>query len=318
MRLTNDDAAGARAGCAARGYLEDPFVARFVQRPSPRPPGMNRGAWARAQAVRQVLQGFLGRAHGAGGGGESQVVVLGAGYDTTFFNLRPPAGCSWLEVDMVEVVRSKAAVLKSSPDMLSMLNGPGGEGAAVIDLERGLVHGKAYGLAAADLRDLTALEGALQALGVQRGPPTLVLLECVLAYLPPEAGRALCRWAAGAFPSCAIVIYEMSGMDAFGRQLLANLRARGCALPGFEGCPDLPAQRERLAGCGFERLIAWDMDQVYRQFLDTEERRRIEKLEFLDDPDELRLIMQHYCFVVGERDAGEGAAALLGGTPATG
>ena len=144
-----------------------------------------------------------------------------------------------------------------------------------------------------------------------------MLLECVLAYLPPEAGRALCRWAAGAFPSCAIVIYEMSGMDAFGRQLLANLRARGCALPGFEGCPDLPAQRERLAGSGFERVTAWDMDQVYRQFLDPEERRRIEKLEFLDDPDELRLIMQHYCFAVGERGAGEGAAGLLGGTRAT-
>jgi len=261
--------------------------------------------------VRQVLQSFLARAHGGAAGdgeGESQVIVLGAGFDTTFFNVRLPPGCRWLEVDMEEVVRRKAAVLQRSPDMLAMLGGSGGGGGAEIDLERGTVRSSAYGLAVADLRDLAGLEGALQTLGVRREPPTLVLLECVLAYLPPEAGRGLCRWAAATFPAGTIVIYEMAGMDAFGRQLLANLRARGCALPGFEGCPDLPAQRERLAASGFESVTAWDMDRVYRHFLDPEERRRVERLEFLDDPEELQLIMQHYCFVVGERRAAGGSS----------
>ena len=317
VRLTNDDAAAARAGCAARGYLEDPHVARFVRRPSPRSPGMNRGAWARAQAVRQVLRRFLEQAHGTEGQrGESQVVVLGAGYDTTFFNLRPPRGCRWLEVDMAEVCRSKATILHRTPEMADMLGGGspggGGEGSAAFDLASGTVLGGSYGLAAADLRDVPALEGALNSLGVRREPPTFVLLECVLAYLPPAAGQALCRWAADFFPAGTIVIYEMTGMDAFGLQLLENLRARGCALPGFEGCPDLSAQRKRLTDSGFERVSVWDMDQIYRNFLDSSERARIEKLEFLDDPDELRLIMQHYCFVVGERGEMGGGARSWG------
>ena len=316
VRRTNDDAAGARAGCAARGYLEDPFVGRFVRgRPAPRPPAMNRGSWARTQAVRQVLQSFLARAHGGAAGegsGESQVVVLGAGFDTSFFNLRLPPGSRWFEVDMEEVVRRKAAVLQRSPDMLAMMGGPGGEGGADIDLERGTVRGSAYGLAVADLRDLAGLESALQNLGVRREPPTLVLLECVLAYLPPEAGQELCRWAAAAFPAGAIVIYEMTGMDEFGRQLLANLRARGCALPGFEGCPDLLAQRERLASSGFESVTAWDMDRVYHHFLEPEERRRVERLEFLDELEEWSLINRHYCCATAIVDkAGVGLARLL-------
>jgi len=74
--------------------------------------------------------------------------------------------------------------------------------------------------------------------------PTLLLFECVLAYMDPVASNALIRWfvdyfaappAPGAGSSAAGaplggVVYEMFKLnDAFGRVMLNNLKVRACA-----------------------------------------------------------------------------------------
>ena len=109
VRLTNDDAAGAKVSCVAAGYLRDGFVGSFVRsgRRARRPPLINRGYWSRVQALRQLLLAFLGD-HPDG-----QVVVLGCGYDTTFFKLAAEgeARGRWWEVDFPQVAASKARVV---------------------------------------------------------------------------------------------------------------------------------------------------------------------------------------------------------------
>lgn len=72
-----------------KGYFSDPFLPFFVSGDPPlKPPLINRGYYTRVMAVRLVLAQFLE----AGG---SQVLTLGAGYDTTYFRLKvlPPAPC---------------------------------------------------------------------------------------------------------------------------------------------------------------------------------------------------------------------------------
>ena len=65
--------------------------------------------------------------------------------------------------------------------------------------------------------------------------PTLLLFECVLAYMDPAASNALIRWFADYFNAAAApdgllggIVYEMFKLnDAFGRVMLNNLKVRG-------------------------------------------------------------------------------------------
>lgn len=59
-----------------------------------------------------------------------------------------------------------------------------------------------YCLLPADLRDLSQLEAALEAAGLDAAAPTLVVSECVLVYLQPQhryRGSLLVRGTAAGF-----------------------------------------------------------------------------------------------------------------------
>jgi len=66
--------------------------------------------------------------------------------------------------------------------------------------------------------------------------PTLLLFECVLAYMTPAASNALIRWFVDYFTAAGTAagplggaVYEMFKLnDAFGRVMLNNLKVR-CA-----------------------------------------------------------------------------------------
>ena len=122
-----------------------------------------------------------------------------------------------------------------------------------------------YCLLPADLRSLPSLEAALAAAAFDFRAPTFVLAECVLVYMEPGESSALVRWLAARLPTAALAVYEqIRPEDAFGRQMLLNLAARGCPLRGIAGTPSLAAHAARLRDCGWQRAEARSMDDIYR------------------------------------------------------
>ncbi|KAG2486048.1 hypothetical protein HYH03_015255 [Edaphochlamys debaryana] len=122
---TNDDAQVSKLSCSKAGYFRDEFIQYFVRRASRRSPLINRGYYSRHAALRQLLRSFLSACDAAGRVG--QVLVLGAGFDTTWFQLakdrgRVPYRC--LEVDFKEVTTRKAAIIAKEQPLSALLRFP--------------------------------------------------------------------------------------------------------------------------------------------------------------------------------------------------
>ena len=64
--------------------------------------------------------------------------------------------------------------------------------------------------------------------------PTLVLCECVLAYLLPSTSDGLISWFREHCKNVlGVAIYEMFGLDdSFGRVMKSNLKVRTCPIAG--------------------------------------------------------------------------------------
>lgn len=142
-----------------------------------------------------------------------------------------------------------------------------------------------YRLVGSDLRDIAALDAAVQRAGYTRGVPTLFIAECVLVYMEADEADAVIRWAAslcrpasegraggaggvgggageageaggnteaegkeGGVGVCqgAIAVYEQIGPnDPFGRVMVDNIQRRGCPLRSLATYPDKASLRRR-------------------------------------------------------------------------
>ena len=80
--LTSNDALLTKVYAEQLGYFKDPFCAPFLQQKRKMFPIINRGTWARVYSIRQVIRRFLEQFT------DSNIVSLGAGYDSTFFWLK--------------------------------------------------------------------------------------------------------------------------------------------------------------------------------------------------------------------------------------
>ncbi|EIE22490.1 leucine carboxyl methyltransferase family protein [Coccomyxa subellipsoidea C-169] len=291
---TNDDAQISKLSCANLGYFKDDFIKYFVRRSSKRSPLINRGYFARLLALRQLLQQFFDVISQSTAPHEqqsvAQVLSLGAGFDTTFFNV---------EVDFKEVTQKKAAIIAGNAALHEQL-GPD----AKEKIHPGTIQTDALSVLPADLRDVKGVEAALLAAGFNPQLPTYVLAECVLVYMEAEESSAVVRWLGSFLSTAACVVYEqIKPGDAFGRQMLMNLESRGCPLRGLQATPDLKAHQDRFLNNGWQRADAKDMTTIYRAYLDPAEKRRAERLEIFDEFEEWHMIQDHYCIVLALNDA---------------
>jgi tRNA wybutosine-synthesizing protein 4 len=276
--------------------MKDDYVHLFVKRPVRRSPIINRGYFSRWAAFRQLLSQFLESSQA-----KKQIVSLGAGFDTTYFQLLDEGKGPnlYVELDFKEVTSKKAAVIENSSQLRDKL-GPN----ASISVENGQVLSDHYKLLPVDLRDIPKLKDVISFAEMDPSLPTFIIAECVLIYLDPDSSRAIVNWASKTFPTAAFFLYEqIHPDDAFGHQMIRNLETRGCALLSIDASPTLLAKERLFLDNGWQRAVAWDMLKVYGSFVDTQEKRRIERLELFDEFEEWHMMQEHYCVTYAVNDA---------------
>lgn len=273
------------------GYLEDEYAKLFWlpgQEIPKRYPIINRGTYVRTKAIDRLVTSFLETHTNP----RKQIVSLGAGSDTRFFRLC--AGkykVRYHELDFEKNVAPKRAAIRSS-EQLSRLT-------------MSQEDGSLYQLHAVDLRDLTNKSPPILP-ELESDVPTLLISECCLCYLPPDTASSVIQYFTMHIKgSLGLILYEpIRPFDAFGKTMVTNLASRGIELRTLKRYFSLDAQRQRLRLSGFKGSQgARDVHQLWQDdnWVSSDERQRIEKLEWLDEVEEWNLLASHYCVAWGWR-----------------
>lgn len=295
VQATNDDAVSGKRCAVHLGYWRDPYLQYFSRHAERKPPEMNRGYYARTQAIKSLTVKVIQITNN-----RCQIISLGAGFDTLYWRLKEDGlnVVNFTEVDFPTVTANKCYLIKKAKILLQGLASGDGD----IRMSSTELHSNNYHLVGADIRNMQELCQKLKESEVDMSIPTVFLTECVLVYIEVHHSKALLQWIADHFQSAVFINYEQTNMDdRFGSVMIENLKMRGCNLAGVGVCTNLQTQENRFLETGWETARALDMMQVYSRF-SSEEIHRIERLEFLDERELMEQLFNHYCLCIATKD----------------
>jgi O-methyltransferase involved in polyketide biosynthesis len=279
IMATAQDALSAKEAAVRSGYYDDPFLQALdpnyhTQAHNNRrrqvEPLIKRGTHARVCCMDRAIATFIDLHQQLENNHTLQVIVLGAGKDTSFFRyitgrLRlnsstkeettsqsqspPQTNVRWYEVDHEAVISEKVAAIQNAPDIFDAQVTGQQHGCWKLqssnhddnddhddnnnDATNGASSSCCY-MISHDLRQdpQTLLDKMSRTSELDAHAPTLVVMECVQMYLPEESSRTLLQALVQHCPDACLCSYEpMLLTDPFGQVMEKNLVAAQVARP---------------------------------------------------------------------------------------
>lgn len=303
VAATADDAILSKLSCVRLKYYDDKFLEELFSNKKNvrRSPIINRGYYVRVASFDKIICDFL-KLKLCIKDSKKQIISLGGGIDTTFWrlsNLYPQLFKNnlekFIEIDFLDTCSRKILLLNHHNELFLNESILGSK--PEINMKSGTIFSNKYVLIPGDL---TKWNEILQFLNdkklINYELPTLFISECCLIYIPWQKSEEIIKSASKLFKNGVLFsIYEqILPNDAFGKQMIKNLAERDLQLMSYEKYPTSNDQQMRFLNNGYNISIAWDLNRIYRDYLDRNNTKRIERIEMFDEFEEWHIFMAHY------------------------
>lgn len=285
---TSDHVLGCKWSAVAAGYIEDEFI-KYFDTGTRRGPLLNMLHFIRMKAVRMVVSSFMDQFPDE----PVQFVNFGCGFDTiAFWIIKQYKNVTCFELDLPEQLEKKTSFIKRAEPIMSLLS----------DYEEGylpLIVTNRYKMVPADFNNLDGVNSLISSYKLSREQPTLFLSECALVYLDVEKSNDVIQFAStmSNAPSCFVYWEQARTDDKFGKLLLQRFKDLGSELFVSTSYPTIESQMRRYKDLGWKEVSIMDMNTFYNSLISDDEKKRIKKLECLDEVEEMVMVCSH--FVIG-------------------
>jgi tRNA wybutosine-synthesizing protein 4 len=248
-------------------------------------PLINRGTYCRVYAINSKLHEILNnfRKLEEYKNSKINIIILGSGFDTTYFNLMSEGykNIEVFEYDYKKIIDKKMQYISKHKQLSEIIN----------------KNKNNYHLIDCDITNKKLFSESLSKIKSDENDLTIVICECLLVYIDKDVTIEMLSNINNAFSNVYILEYDLIGPDdPFGKEMIDNLKNRDINLRGFNEVKNVQDQIDRLKEAKFEDINIVDMYYVYFKLLPIEDRRRIERLELMDEFEELNLLQKHACF----------------------
>lgn len=323
VEATNDIALESKEACVRVGYYVDVAATHMHQaigrKPRRRTALVNLGYHLRVHGVTSVAAWFFQLPAVVASPLPPQLLSLGGGHDTLHWRLRGlcPSdpdrfgAMRTFDVDLPTVAASKARAITSTPELLKHCGK-----LVAADMPSSVVLAREnYSVLAADITDVAEVASALAAVEFNFAAPTMVLSECVVAYLSPEQGDELIGWAAATLsgPSIFVDYSPVGADDGFGATMMSHFTEFGTRLTSVSQYNTPVDQEQRCVKHGWNSSVSTLLTTILH-ILPPAERLRLLSLEMFDELEEFYLTCHHYTITVAANNL-EGEIDIFGNAP---
>ena len=285
VQSTSNDALKTKISCVISNYYKDPFILYMEPGSNHKKflPLINRGTYCRVFAINTKLHELINNFRKIEKDSKINIIILGSGFDTTYFNLMSE-GYSNIEVyefDYKEIIDKKLKYISKAKPLVEIIN----------------KNKNNYHLINCDITNKKLFSESLNNIKIGENDLTVVICECLLVYIEENVTLEMLSCLTNKFDNLYILEYDLIGPDdPFGKEMVDNLKTRNIYLKGFYEVKTINDQINRLKKANFEDINIVDMYHIYFKVLPLEDRKRIERLELMDEFEELNLLQKHACF----------------------
>lgn len=293
---TNDFSIVSKFSASSLGYFCDDFLLEMVDKKKRRAPLINWGYYLRYKSIEYTFEKAVSDLCTAGN--SFQILSIGAGFDTTFFNVSQKFGSNernyhFFEIDLPSNVQRKTNLIKRSEKCRNLLKRPQFQ-------DQGGIISDNFTLFACDLANQKELQKKLEQLQFEFKAPTLILSECVITYMEEKDSSSLIVFLASVLENAAFFVYEqIRPEDAFGKFMIRHFNKIGSPIKGVHKYFDVTTQCNRYLDSGWEVSEDVTLAQVMKRICKESEKelQRVRNLEPFDEFEELYLKSSHYLLV---------------------
>ncbi|GFE52954.1 hypothetical protein BaOVIS_003580 [Babesia ovis] len=277
---TSDHVLRSKWSCVQAGYVKDDFIEYIVK-------GKNRGPlhnilhFLRISSIRLALKAFVDQFPEE----DVQIVNFGCGFDTiSLWILQHYRNVTCFDVDTPELLAKKARLMRKAEPIMRLFP-------AYRDLGNEYIITQRYKMVPVDLNRIEEVETLVSKYKLRNDQPTLFLSEFALVYLPIDGSNKIIQFANQlSTRPCCFVYWEQE---------------MGNELHGSSAYQTIDSQIKRYTELGWEKVCIMDMNTLYNVLITDDEKRRIRKLECLDEIEEVAIVCRHYVIGICGKQADE-------------